>query len=266
MPDQSLVREENPFEARRDPTVILISLGWLLFSQVTLVDEEGSVFIKWVDKTVSKVKPQELYKIDTEVKNLLFTSLFVCLFLFACFKYLLIFICTQTGFLDNGYASYHSETFNRISCKPIPMKCFVSQQKKFLDSLPASFFREFRSFHSCNYILKLLWHICSHPRKTYRISVLEKLRSRLRASNYLSLFCLTYRHTFMREGDRKWNILWMEERTLKTRRLVKTLSVSFSLSSFALQGRLWKELLKGALSRYFYVALKPKCPGGGGTS
>ncbi|XP_068716631.1 (E3-independent) E2 ubiquitin-conjugating enzyme-like [Montipora capricornis] len=34
--------------------------------QVTLVDEEGSVFIKWVDKTVSKVKPQELYKIDAE--------------------------------------------------------------------------------------------------------------------------------------------------------------------------------------------------------
>ena len=31
------------------------------------MDEEGFVFIKWVDKTVSKVKPQELYKIDTEV-------------------------------------------------------------------------------------------------------------------------------------------------------------------------------------------------------
>lgn len=34
--------------------------------QVTLVDKEGSVFIKWVDKTISKVKPQELYKIDAE--------------------------------------------------------------------------------------------------------------------------------------------------------------------------------------------------------
>lgn len=31
------------------------------------MDKEGSVFIKWVDKTVSKVKPQELYKIDAEV-------------------------------------------------------------------------------------------------------------------------------------------------------------------------------------------------------
>ena len=25
------------------------------------------MFIKWVDRTVSKVKPQELYKVDTEV-------------------------------------------------------------------------------------------------------------------------------------------------------------------------------------------------------
>lgn len=42
--------------------------SFLLF-QVTLVDEEGSVFIKWVDKTLSKVKPQELYKIDAEVRR-----------------------------------------------------------------------------------------------------------------------------------------------------------------------------------------------------
>ncbi len=31
------------------------------------MDEEGCVFIKWVDRTVSEVKPQELYKVDTEV-------------------------------------------------------------------------------------------------------------------------------------------------------------------------------------------------------
>ena len=43
-------------------------ISFLLF-QVTLVDEEGSVFIKWVDKTLSKVKPQELYKIDAEVRR-----------------------------------------------------------------------------------------------------------------------------------------------------------------------------------------------------
>ena len=43
-------------------------IHFLLF-QVTLVDEEGSVFIKWVDKTLSKVKPQELYKIDAEVRR-----------------------------------------------------------------------------------------------------------------------------------------------------------------------------------------------------
>ena len=41
----------------------------LLLHQVTLVDEEGCVFIKWVDRTVSKVKPQELYKVDTEVRS-----------------------------------------------------------------------------------------------------------------------------------------------------------------------------------------------------
>ena len=41
----------------------------LLLRQVTLVDEEGCVFIKWVDRTVSKVKPQELYKVDTEVRS-----------------------------------------------------------------------------------------------------------------------------------------------------------------------------------------------------
>ena len=35
------------------------------------MDEEGCVFIKWVDRTVSKVKPQELYKVDTEVRFLL---------------------------------------------------------------------------------------------------------------------------------------------------------------------------------------------------
>lgn len=34
--------------------------------QVTRVDEEGNVSIRWVDSTVSKVKPQELYKVDTE--------------------------------------------------------------------------------------------------------------------------------------------------------------------------------------------------------
>ena len=33
------------------------------------MDEEGSVFIKWVDKSLSKVKPQELYKIDAEVRR-----------------------------------------------------------------------------------------------------------------------------------------------------------------------------------------------------
>ena len=33
------------------------------------MDEEGCVFIKWVDRTVSKVKPQELYKVDTEVRS-----------------------------------------------------------------------------------------------------------------------------------------------------------------------------------------------------
>lgn len=43
-------------------------ISFLLF-QVTLVDDEGSVFIKWVDKTLSKVKPQELYKIDAEVRR-----------------------------------------------------------------------------------------------------------------------------------------------------------------------------------------------------
>lgn len=56
------------------PLGLLGSVYNPLFSfQVTLVDEEGSVFIKWVDKTVSKVKPQELYKIDTEVMRSLFS-------------------------------------------------------------------------------------------------------------------------------------------------------------------------------------------------
>ncbi|XP_015778491.1 PREDICTED: (E3-independent) E2 ubiquitin-conjugating enzyme-like [Acropora digitifera] len=53
--------------------------------QVTLVDKEGSVFIKWVDKTVSKVKPQELYKIDAEVG----ISLCLC-FLYIGFNGLLV--------------------------------------------------------------------------------------------------------------------------------------------------------------------------------
>lgn len=33
------------------------------------MDDEGSVSIRWVDGTVSKVKPQELYKFDTEVMS-----------------------------------------------------------------------------------------------------------------------------------------------------------------------------------------------------
>ena len=51
---------------------LFYSLLWncLLLRQVTLVDEEGCVLIKWVDRTVSKVKPQELYKVDTEVTSL----------------------------------------------------------------------------------------------------------------------------------------------------------------------------------------------------
>ena len=48
--------------------LLVFYIRFLLF-QVTLVDEEGSVFIKWVDKTLSKVKPQELYKIDAEVRR-----------------------------------------------------------------------------------------------------------------------------------------------------------------------------------------------------
>ena len=48
--------------------LLVFYIRFLLF-QVTLVDEEGSVFIKWVDKTLSKVKPQELYKIDAEVRS-----------------------------------------------------------------------------------------------------------------------------------------------------------------------------------------------------
>ena len=47
----------------------LLLCNCLLLRQVTLVDEEGCVFIKWVDRTVSKVKPQELYKVDTEVRS-----------------------------------------------------------------------------------------------------------------------------------------------------------------------------------------------------
>lgn len=43
------------------------------------MDKEGSVFIKWVDKTVSKVKPQELYKIDAEVGISL--SVLCCLYI-----------------------------------------------------------------------------------------------------------------------------------------------------------------------------------------
>ena len=39
------------------------------YLQVTRVDDEGSVSIQWVDSTVSKVKPQELYKFDTEVMS-----------------------------------------------------------------------------------------------------------------------------------------------------------------------------------------------------
>ena len=39
------------------------------------MDEEGNVSIRWVDSTVSKVKPQELYKVDTEVKFVLFKLL-----------------------------------------------------------------------------------------------------------------------------------------------------------------------------------------------
>lgn len=49
------------------------------------MDKEGSVFIKWVDKTVSKVKPQELYKIDAEVG----ISLCLC-FLYIGFNGLLV--------------------------------------------------------------------------------------------------------------------------------------------------------------------------------
>ena len=33
------------------------------------MDDEGSVSIRWVDGTVSEVKPQELYKFDTEVMS-----------------------------------------------------------------------------------------------------------------------------------------------------------------------------------------------------
>ena len=49
------------------------------------MDKEGSVFIKWVDKTISKVKPQELYKIDAEVG----ISLCLC-FLYIGFNGLLV--------------------------------------------------------------------------------------------------------------------------------------------------------------------------------
>ena len=68
--------------------VVLISLESYLVIQVTLVDEEGSVFIKWVDKTVSKVKPQELYKIDTEVTRLSLYYFLLSHFT-ACFKIVL---------------------------------------------------------------------------------------------------------------------------------------------------------------------------------
>ena len=36
--------------------------------QVTRVDEEGCVSIRWVDGIVSNIKPQELFKVDTEVQ------------------------------------------------------------------------------------------------------------------------------------------------------------------------------------------------------
>ena len=48
---------------------LYLSFLYFPYLQVTRVDDEGSVSIRWVDGTVSKVKPQELYKFDTEVMS-----------------------------------------------------------------------------------------------------------------------------------------------------------------------------------------------------
>ena len=78
------------------------------------MDEEGCVFIKWVDRTVSKVKPQELYKVDTEVRSL-FELRSYDLFIRIPKKAGLGF-SDQTGRL-NGRKSFSSvlETFSKSS-------------------------------------------------------------------------------------------------------------------------------------------------------
>ena len=52
-----------------------------------------------------------------------------------------------------------------VSHRPTDPMFWKSKKKRFPDLFPAFFFRVFRSFDSCNYILKSLRHI-SHPRKT----------------------------------------------------------------------------------------------------
>ena len=50
-------------------SVILVMMVDSHYSfQVAIVDEKGSVTITWVDRTVSNVKPQELYRVDPEVR------------------------------------------------------------------------------------------------------------------------------------------------------------------------------------------------------
>ena len=69
------MRLENPItwqdmkQKQVTGSVILVMMVDSHYSfQVAIVDEKGSVKITWVDRTVSNVKPQELYRVDPEVR------------------------------------------------------------------------------------------------------------------------------------------------------------------------------------------------------